>query len=99
LFAAAASAVRRHGHVHLLCRNDHKEASPATDRPMNTIKSKQRVTDHGEVFTSAWMVEAMLNLVNGIRLLVRLKVFNTEQMNQAVFAFRRYEDASLRYPV
>jgi len=30
-------------------------------------------------------------------LLVRLKVFNTEQMNAAVFAFRRYEDASLRY--
>src|SRR5262249_6174406 len=30
-------------------------------------------------------------------LLVHLKVFNTEQMNQAVFAFRRYEDASLRY--
>ncbi|MDP1238583.1 hypothetical protein Q6335_27425, partial [Klebsiella pneumoniae] len=26
-----------------------------------------------------------------------LKVFNTEHMNQAVFAFRRYEDASLRY--
>jgi hypothetical protein len=24
-------------------------------------------------------------------------LFNTEQMNQAVFAFRRYEDASLRY--
>jgi hypothetical protein len=30
-------------------------------------------------------------------LLVDLKVFNTEQMNAAVFAFRRYEDASLRY--
>ena len=30
-------------------------------------------------------------------LLVRLKVFNTEQMNQAVLAFRRYEDASLCY--
>lgn len=30
-------------------------------------------------------------------LLVQLKVFNTEQMNAAVFAFRRYEDASLRY--
>ena len=30
-------------------------------------------------------------------LLVQLKVFNTEKMNQAVFAFRRYEDASLRY--
>jgi hypothetical protein len=29
--------------------------------------------------------------------LVRLKVFSTEHMNQAVFAFRRYEDASLRY--
>jgi hypothetical protein len=28
---------------------------------------------------------------------VRLKVFNTELMNEAVFAFRRYEDASLRY--
>ena len=28
-------------------------------------------------------------------LLVRLRVFNTAQMNQAVFAFRRYEDASL----
>jgi hypothetical protein len=27
----------------------------------------------------------------------RRKVFNTEQMNQAVFAFRRYDDASLRY--
>jgi hypothetical protein len=30
---------------------------------MNDIKSKQRVADHGEVFTPAWMVEAMLNLV------------------------------------
>lgn len=35
--------------------------------------------------------------VNDFHLLVRLKVFNTEQMNQAVFAFRRYEDASLQY--
>jgi hypothetical protein len=35
--------------------------------------------------------------VRDFHLLVRLKVFNTEQMNQAVFAFRRYEDASLRY--
>ena len=26
---------------------------------MNTIKSKQRVADHGEVFTPAWPVEAM----------------------------------------
>jgi L-rhamnose mutarotase len=35
--------------------------------------------------------------VADFHLLVRLKVFNTEQMNAAVFAFRRYEDASLRY--
>lgn len=35
--------------------------------------------------------------VQDFYLLVRLKVFNTEQMNQAVFAFRRYEDASLSY--
>jgi hypothetical protein len=30
---------------------------------MSLIKSKQRVVDHGEVFTPAWMVEAMLDLV------------------------------------
>lgn len=35
--------------------------------------------------------------VADFHLLVRLKVFNTEHMNQAVFAFRRYEDASLSY--
>ncbi len=35
--------------------------------------------------------------VQDFHLLVQLRVFNTEHMNQAVFAFRRYEDASLRY--
>ncbi len=35
--------------------------------------------------------------VEDFHLLVQLRVFNTEQMNQAVFAFRRYEDSSLRY--
>jgi hypothetical protein len=35
--------------------------------------------------------------VKDFHLLVQLKVFNTEHMNQAVLAFRRYEDASLRY--
>lgn len=30
---------------------------------MNLIKSKQRVTDHGEVFTPSWLVEAMLDTV------------------------------------
>lgn len=32
---------------------------------MNLVKSKQRVADHGEVFTSAWMIDAMLDLVKG----------------------------------
>jgi hypothetical protein len=35
--------------------------------------------------------------VEDFHLLVQLKVFNTEQMDQAVFAFRRYENASLSY--
>ena len=30
---------------------------------MNYVKSKQRVADHGEVFTPAWMVDAMLDMV------------------------------------
>ena len=32
---------------------------------MSLIKSKARVADHGEVFTPAWLVEAMLDLVKG----------------------------------
>lgn len=32
---------------------------------MSLIKSKQRIADHGEVFTPSWMVEAMLDLVKG----------------------------------
>ena len=32
---------------------------------MKLVKSKQRVADHGEVFTPEWMVEAMLDLVKG----------------------------------
>jgi hypothetical protein len=35
--------------------------------------------------------------VDDFGLLVSLSVFNSGQMNQAVFAFRRYEDASLAY--
>lgn len=30
---------------------------------MSLVKSKQRIADHGEVFTPAWMVEAMLDLI------------------------------------
>lgn len=32
---------------------------------MNLIKSKKRVSDHGEVFTPPWLVEKMLDLVKG----------------------------------
>jgi len=32
---------------------------------MSLIKSKKRVADHGEVYTPAWMVDAMLDLVKG----------------------------------
>jgi hypothetical protein len=35
--------------------------------------------------------------VDDFNLLVSLNVFNSAQMNQAVFAFRRYEDGSLSY--
>lgn len=35
--------------------------------------------------------------VADFQLLVSLRVFNTERMNEAVFAFRRYENASLGY--
>ena len=35
--------------------------------------------------------------IDDFHLFVQLRVFNTEQMNQAVFAFRRYEDGSLSY--
>lgn len=35
--------------------------------------------------------------VSDFELLVSLNVFNSSQLNQAVFAFRRYEDASLSY--
>jgi hypothetical protein len=35
--------------------------------------------------------------VDDFHLLVSLNVFNSVHMNQAVFAFRRHEDASLAY--
>lgn len=33
------------------------------ENPDKLVKSRQRVTDHGEVFTPSWMVESMLDLV------------------------------------
>lgn len=35
--------------------------------------------------------------IDDFNLLVSLRVFNTELMNEAVFSFRRYEDSSLNY--
>lgn len=32
---------------------------------MSLVKSKQRIADHGEVFTPEWMVDAMLDLIKG----------------------------------
>ena len=32
---------------------------------MSLVKSKQRVADHGEVFTPPWLVEALLDLAKG----------------------------------
>lgn len=51
----------------LHCRNL-ASASPESCKPAEAkslVKSAQRVADHGEVFTPAWMVEAMLDLVKG----------------------------------
>lgn len=39
--------------------------APELSSSMKLVKTKQRVADHGEVFTPAWMVEAMLDLVKG----------------------------------
>ena len=41
------------------------EARGKALRPDSLIKSKQRVADHGEVFTPEWLVEKMLDLVKG----------------------------------
>lgn len=36
---------------------------PSAKDPEGLVKSKQRVADHGEVFTPSWLVEDMLDLV------------------------------------
>jgi hypothetical protein len=51
--------MRWHGYEH------HLAIVSGYTRAMSLIKSKRRVADHGEVFTPAWMVEAMLDLVKG----------------------------------
>ena len=39
--------------------------APIEQPAVSLIKSKQRVADHGEVFTPPWLVEKMLDLVKG----------------------------------
>jgi len=39
------------------------EIAKSVTKPKSLTKTKQRVAEHGEVFTPAWMVEAMLDLV------------------------------------
>lgn len=38
---------------------------PGATEDVELIKSRQRVVDHGEVFTPVWMADAMLDLVKG----------------------------------
>lgn len=45
--------------------NHGQGVSPEPNSPVSLVKTKRRVADHGEVFTPAWMVEAMLDLVKG----------------------------------
>lgn len=52
--------------------------------------SKQRVADHEEAFTPPELVQAILDLV-------RTAPGRQDRVNQAIFAFRRYEDSSLCY--
>lgn len=69
------------------------------------VKSKERVEEHGEVFTNEREVNAMLDLVKqeterikeDFELLLSLNVFNSARMNDAVYKFKRYEDDSLSY--
>ncbi|HET7674086.1 MAG TPA: DNA methyltransferase [Gammaproteobacteria bacterium] len=42
-----------------------KSSALCRNRSTSLVKAKQRVADHGEVFTPAWLVEAMLDLVKG----------------------------------
>lgn len=48
-----------------ISRQTSNQTDHGVPRHLSLIKSKKRVADHGEVFTPAWMVEAMLDLVKG----------------------------------
>ena len=57
-----ASALRPNGRG-ALCSDLSLSARGSSLNGVPSVKSKQRVADHGEVFTPAWMVEAMLDVV------------------------------------
>ena len=42
-----------------------KRVRRVPDAEPSLVKSRKRVADHGEVFTPAWLVEDMLDLVRG----------------------------------
>ncbi len=63
--ALLGSFLARRRSRQMLARSNHTEAAPAMHQPLSLTKSKQRVADHGEVFTPTWLVEAMLDLVKG----------------------------------
>ena len=44
-------------------RDDDTNIEPPANPVSASVRSRQRVADHGEVFTPGWMVEEMLNLV------------------------------------
>lgn len=55
-----------HGRPYISPRRGRQRRPVApSDLPVNLVKSKQRVADHGEVFTPPWLVDAMLDLVKG----------------------------------
>ncbi len=47
--------------IHMMDKT--KQLNTQLDSEENLVKSRQRVFEHGEVFTPSWMVEDMLNLV------------------------------------
>ena len=61
----AAQATASSAAPHPPTQSPERKAKGKTSPPDSLIKSKQRVADHGEVFTPQWLVEKMLDLVKG----------------------------------
>lgn len=61
--ADPAIAIAEHASAQLRCASATRK--PVAVSSNSLIKSKKRVADHGEVFTPPWLVEKMLDLVQG----------------------------------